>query len=235
MTLNSRNQGTEGTSGPRCGDDELAARIAGALRSRESWAPEPAFVAARIEAELARRAEQRTGLLVRRGGRVVVTGAVTGALAVAGAGAAAAASPYSGFAAAVESAAAVIGIDWSVMPDGLTRDQYEAFQGAGFTPEDDRALQELWGLEDFMDVKARAGQMILDGEPLPVLPGSTPQLDLTVADVELLQDLGYTVEDAEALADLWEVDHLEAKARAVQMLQAGEPLPVEPSGPVTTP
>lgn len=234
MTLNSRNEGAEGMSVPARDDDDLAARITSALRSRESWAPEPAFVAARLEVELARRAEHRTGTLARRGGRVVVTGAVTGALAVVGAGAAAAASPYSGFAAAVESAAAAIGIDWSVMPDGYTRDQHDALEAAGYSTEDLQALQELWGL-GFVETKARVGQMLLDGEAVPVAPGSTPLLDLTVEDVEVFGDAGYTVEDSLELAALWNLDHLEAKARAVQMLRAGETLPVEPSGSVDTP
>jgi len=52
-------------------------------------------------------------------------------------------------------------------------DQYEAFWAAGYTYEDLLALAELWGLEQF-DAKMRAGQAVLDGEPLPFPPGSAP-------------------------------------------------------------
>lgn len=231
MTGSTRNGDRPHRHGRSDGDEELAARITSAFRSRESSAPEPAFVAARIEAELARRAQDRTRVAVRRGGTVVMTGVVAGALAVGAAGAAAAASPYSDFAAAVESAAAALGIDWSAMPDGYTREQYEAFTDAGFTMEDGEALQELWGLDDFLEVKARAGQMILDGETVPVAPGSTAVSVLpTEVEIESLYDAGYTFEDAELLAQLWGLELLEAKAQAVRMLVAGERLPIEPSG-----
>lgn len=58
------------------------------------------------------------------------------------------------------------------MPEGYTREQYDAFWGAGYTWDDALALDELWQ-GDVTEAKAAAGQMILDGEQVPVAPGST--------------------------------------------------------------
>ncbi|WP_258723654.1 hypothetical protein [Cellulomonas sp. NS3] len=55
---------------------------------------------------------------------------------------------------------------------GHSEEQLGAFWGAGYTPEDLAALNDLWSSES-METKARAGQMILDGQTVPVAPGST--------------------------------------------------------------
>ena len=116
-------------------DDELVARISRALHSREADQPDPAVVAARLEGRA--RARRRTAHGRPRSrvgaGRLVAAGVVTSTLAVAGAGAAAAANPYSGVARVVEEVAQSVGLEWSAMPDGYTREQYEAFWGAGYT------------------------------------------------------------------------------------------------------
>lgn len=65
------------------------------------------------------------------------------------------------------------GTDWSTLPDGYTREQYEAFWGAGYTAQDLAALSALWQT-DAIQTKSTAGQMILDGQTVPVAPGSTP-------------------------------------------------------------
>ncbi|QGQ18250.1 hypothetical protein GC089_01925 [Cellulomonas sp. JZ18] len=53
-----------------------------------------------------------------------------------------------------------------------TAEQYDAFWGAGYTVEDAEALAALWGTE-ITETKARAGQALLDGQTLPVAPGSS--------------------------------------------------------------
>ncbi len=63
------------------------------------------------------------------------------------------------------------GTDWSTLPDGYTREQYEAFWGAGYTVEDLDALCALWQT-DAIETKSAAGQMILDGQTVPVAPGT---------------------------------------------------------------
>ena len=216
-------------------DDELARRITRALRSREAFTPAPAFVVARVEAELARRQGAR-----RRGGRIVVAGVATGALAagVAGTAAAAVADPYSGVARALESAVQALGIDWSPMPDGYTRDEYDAFWASDYTNDDVAALSDLWNT-DLIQTKATIGRMLLDGEPVPMAPGSAPQGTdegawatlpdgYTREQYEAFWGAGYTQEDVSALAALWNLDETETKARAGQLLLDGEPVPVAP-------
>ena len=56
--------------------------------------------------------------------------------------------------------------------NGYTEEQYEAFWGAGYTWDDALALDELWQ-GDVIEAKSAAGQMIIDGEQVPVAPGST--------------------------------------------------------------
>lgn len=221
---------------PRATDDELTQRIARALRSRESVQPDPTIVAARIEAQLAQ-ASQASSVtsFSRRTGRVVAAGVVTSALAVAGAGAAAAANPYTGFARVVENAVQAVGVEWSAMPEGYTREQYEAFWGAENTDEDVLRLSALWR-SDATETKARAGQMILDGETVPPPPGGDVVADASGGPSGARADeqydayfaAGYSATDAEILNDLWGSDYAETKARAGQMILSGQSLPFEP-------
>ncbi|WP_456787233.1 hypothetical protein [Cellulomonas sp. P5_C5] len=213
-------------------DDELIARITRALHSREADQPDPAVVAARLQTALAHPPEATVTTLVRRGGKVVAAGAVISALAVAGAGAAAAANPYSGVARVVEDVAQSVGLEWSAMPDGYTREQYEAFWGAGYTVEDMEALADLWHL-DATATKAQAGQLLLDGQTPPVAPGGAAA-DPGVLDAELVDAFwaaGYTDADLEVLGRLWHTEGYETKARAGRMILDGEPLPLaSPAG-----
>lgn len=117
--------------------------------------------------------------------------------------------------------------------DEYTQERADAFWGAGYHLEDAVALAELWDVE-VLEAKGLAGQLLLDGQPVPVAPGSS--LDLTdpetIAQLEMAAywDAGYTGDDGAVLAALWDVDVLEAKATAGRMLRAGQPLPVDPSG-----
>ena len=232
-------------------DDEVARRITRALRSREVRTPEPGFVARRVESELARLAGRAAPTATRRhgarrrGGRVAVAGVATGVLAVGVAGAAAAADPYSEVARAVESAVQALGIDWSPMPEGYTRDQYDAFWASDYTNDDVAALAELWNT-DLIETKSTIGQMLLDGEPVPMAPGSAPVgtdqgIWSTLPDgytreqYEAFWGAGYTPEDVAALSDLWDLDDTETKARAGQMLLDGEPVPIAPGSTPVAP
>ncbi|KRD43714.1 hypothetical protein ASE38_05730 [Cellulomonas sp. Root930] len=209
---------------PPLDDDELIARITRALHSREAQQPDPAVVAARLRAELAHPPEATVTTLRRRGGKLVAAGVVTSALAVAGAGAAAAANPYSDAARRFEDVVQSVGIDWSAMPAGYTREQYEAFWGAGYTTEDVTALEELWHT-DTTETKARAGQLLLEGDAPPVAPGrvALPEQD----EVDAFWSAGYTIEDVETLSEVWHTDAFETKARAGRLILDGEPLPLD--------
>lgn len=171
----------------------------------------------------------------RRSIRFTAIGVAATGLCVAGAGLAAAANPGSSFGQAVGSAAEAVGVDWSFMPDGYSQAQYEAFWGAGYTTEDVAALGDLWQIDD-TDTKARAGQMILDGEQLPFAPGTYASPGTSAGDQAALEEFwaaGYTVEDVAALSALWNTDTMETKTMAGQALLDGETLPVEPSGTAT--
>ena len=215
--------------------DELTERIGAAFRSREPDAADTAATARRIAASVDAAAEaaadgRSAGLspLVRRTGTFALTGVVVSALGVVGAGAAAAANPFTDFAAAVDGVAVAVGVDWSSMPDGYTREQYDAFWGAGYTAADLAALGELWRA-DALEVKARTGQMLLDGDTVPVAPGTFLDEDeggVTTEQFDAFREAGYTGDDAEQLAELWQIDMVEAKARAGDMLLDGEPPPV---------
>lgn len=117
--------------------------------------------------------------------------------------------------------------------DEYTQERADAFWAAGYSMEDADALAELWQVP-ILEAKGRAGQLVLDGQPVPVAPGST--LDLTdpetiaVLAAEAYWDAGYTHEDGEKLAELWDVDVYEAKATGGRLLLEGQALPVPPSG-----
>jgi hypothetical protein len=172
--------------------------------------------------------------------RLVAVGLAATTLGVAGAGIAVATRPASAFAAAVEDAVQAVGIDWSAMPAGYTREQYTAFWDAGYQSEDVDALAQLWAV-DATEAKARAGQLLLDGRPVPVAASGTPgnhvanpaapaPADEVTAQIQAYFDAGYTGTEAEALAALWQTDFAEAKARAGQLLLDGQTLPV-PAAP----
>ena len=169
----------------------------------------------------------------RRRRRLMAVGAVaTGlSLAGAGAGAAMAATPASPLSRAVAGALHDVGVDWSAMPDGYTQAQYEAFWGAGYTYADAEALSELWN-SDITETKSQAGQMILDGTPLPIAPGETEdtwQGPDEAAQYQAFWDAGYTSDDLLALSTLWNSESSETKARAGQMILDGQTPPVAPS------
>lgn len=178
--------------------------------------------------------------------RTAAIGVVAVSLTVGGAGVAAGVALRDRPPAEVATAAAAAAVDEpfvvpapaEVVPEHLagaqeyTQERSDAFWGAGYYLEDAFALAELWDVE-LMEAKGRAGQMLLDGEPLPVAPGSS--LDLTDPEtISMLEyvaywDAGYTQEDGEKLAALWDVDVFEAKATAGKLLRDGQTLPVPPS------
>ena len=230
-------------------DAELIQRITRSLHSRAAAQPDPAVVAARIESELAHlpsrgRQTSPVSAFVRRGGKIVVAGVLTSVLVAGATGVAAAANPYSDVARTAEKVAQTLGIEWSAMPTGYTRGQYEAFWGAGYTPENVDTLSDLWKL-DPIETKARAGQMVLDGRTPPVTPGagatphpgsnsSSRSAGGTQAEYDAFWGAGFTEENLAQLSDLWKSDSMETKARAGKMILAGHTPPVAPSGTSTT-
>jgi hypothetical protein len=165
--------------------------------------------------------------------RYVAIGVVAAGLCVVGTGVATAAAPTSALSRSVTELLQSAGVDWSSMPDGYTPEQYEAFWGAGYTSQDVEELGALWNLEA-TETKARAGQLILDGQPVPVTPGPPVSEETTVVvtdeQLDAFWDAGYTAEDGEALGAIWHTELGETKARAGQMILDGQTPPVAPSG-----
>jgi hypothetical protein len=168
--------------------------------------------------------------------RYVAVGVVAVGLCVAGTGVAAAAAPTSALSRSVTGMLQSAGVDFSTMPDGYTPEQYEAFWGAGHTVEDVEELSDLWNL-GATEAKAKAGQLILDGQPVPVTgeaptsdPGDEGAVLVTDEQFEAFWGAGYTAEDAEELGAIWNTPFSETKARAGQMLLDGQTPPVAPSG-----
>ncbi|WP_456787230.1 hypothetical protein [Cellulomonas sp. P5_C5] len=167
--------------------------------------------------------------------RVVAIGAVAVGLCIAGTGVATAAAPSSALSRSVTEILQSAGVHWSTMPEGYTPEQYEAFWGAGYTPENVEELGALWNLEA-TETKARAGQLLLDGQPVPVAPGGGTETgtetgtQITDEQFEAFWGAGYTPEDVEALGAIWSTGFVETKAQAGQLLLDGQTLPVPPSG-----
>lgn len=63
--------------------------------------------------------------------------------------------------------------DGSSSAGEITPAQQDAFWGAGYTVDDVTTLNALWN-SDSIETKAHAGQLLLDGQTLPVPPSGTP-------------------------------------------------------------
>ena len=172
-------------------------------------------------------------------GRFVAVGIAAAGLTVVCAGVATAVVPFSPVAPTPTSTMQAADSDWSGMPKGYTRAQYEAFWGAGYSAEDVAKLNDLWK-SDSIQTKARAGQMILDGDALPVAPSpavaqpsaddlSTPK-DGDQAKYDAFWSAGYTDANLAKLNQLWKRGSFDTKARAGKMILEGKTLPVAPSG-----
>ena len=174
-----------------------------------------------------------------RSGRFVAVGIAAAGLTVVCAGVATAVVPFSPVAPTPSPVTQTANTDWSAMPAGYTRAQYEAFWGAGYSAEDVVKLNDLWK-SDSTKTKARAGQLILDGDVVPVAPSptvaqpsaddlSTPK-DGDQAKYDAFWDAGYTGSNLAKLNDLWKTGSFETKAQAGKMILEGKKLPVAPSG-----
>jgi len=172
-------------------------------------------------------------------GRFVAVGIAAAGLTVVCAGVATAVVPFSPTPTPTPTVAAqAANTDWSAMPKGYTRAQYEAFWGAGYSAEDVAKLNDVWK-SDSIQTKARAGQMILDGAVLPMAPSpavAEPPADVSTpkegdqAKYDAFWNAGYTDANLAKLNDLWKTGSFDTKAHAGKMILEGKTLPVAPSG-----
>lgn len=110
----------------------------------------------------------------------------------------------------------------------------DKYFASGYDLNEGKKLAELWKMEDkeLLQVKAIAGQKLLDGEKLPVKPGAPAvpsQDDPETKQVAKFFAEGYDYDDAATLAKLWKKPTpYDAKVEGGKRLLAGETLPIKP-------
>jgi hypothetical protein len=105
-----------------------------------------------------------------------------------------------------------------------------AFLNAGYDYQDAQQLAKLWNETNISQVKAEAGGKLLAGETLPVKPSGQPIRPTDKAVTTFFAD-GYSYDDAVKLGKLWHVSSYQAKIKGGKELEAGQTLPMKPSGP----
>ena len=142
------------------------------------------------------------------------------------------------------------GVPLPVLPSGTPETPQEKAQGAffaaGYDYNDAVTLGTLWHETDIGQIKAEAGQKLLDGQTLPIQP-STPVAStgpvvssptpLSSEDPALAAYFaaGYDYNAAITLGALWhETDLGQIKAEAGQKLLDGQTLPIAPTAPTAS-
>jgi hypothetical protein len=118
----------------------------------------------------------------------------------------------------------------AVTPAAPTKqdDEVQAFFAAGYTYDDAVTLSNVWHESDTYQVKADAGQKLLDGKTLPIAPSGTPESQSQKATGAFFA-AGYDYDDAVTLGKMWhETDLGKVKADAGRKLIEGQKLPIAP-------
>jgi hypothetical protein len=110
--------------------------------------------------------------------------------------------------------------------DGLSP-ALAAYFNAGYDYTNAQQLASAWHETNLEQVKAQAGQKLLDGESLPVQPSGQPAPPTDSAVNTFFAD-GYDYNDAVKLASIWNVSTYHAKVEGGRKLQTGETLPIQP-------
>ncbi|GAB1646542.1 hypothetical protein [Krasilnikovia sp. MM14-A1259] len=220
--------------------NEQANALHEVFTAEEGLAPDSGAVYARVQ-ELSQKYRRR-----RRGAQVA-GGAVLGAGLIAAAvnlpallpaasqqgnaaPAYAAGAPAPASAPASVAASAPAGVP-SVSPVDTQR-YLDKYFSAGYDLSEAQKLAKLWNMkdDDLLDVKAKAGRLLLAGESLPVKP---PNVDTGSTREERAVNeffrAGYTIKDAAKLSKIWHTkDAYAAKVRGGEKLLAGHSLPIKP-------
>jgi hypothetical protein len=107
-----------------------------------------------------------------------------------------------------------------------------AYFAAGYDYNNAVELGKIWNQTDITQIKAEAGQKLLDGQTLPVKPDNTPAPPDSPANdqaVNTFFNAGYDYNDAVKLGKIWNVSSYHAKIEGGKKLEAGQTLPVQPS------
>jgi hypothetical protein len=110
--------------------------------------------------------------------------------------------------------------------DGLTP-ALAAYSNAGYDYTDAQQLASAWHETDIGQVKAQAGQKLLNGESLPVQPSGQPAPPTDAAVNTFFAD-GYDYNDAVRLSSMWNVSVYHAKVEGGTKLENGVSLPIQP-------
>jgi hypothetical protein len=111
----------------------------------------------------------------------------------------------------------------------------QAFWNAGYDSEDAVRLGQIWHETDTSQVKVEAGQKLEKGEQLPIQPSGgkdagAPANNAEIGAAQAFFDAGYTYDDAQQLAGIWNVGTYQAKVEGGHKLEKGVTLPIPPSG-----
>jgi hypothetical protein len=110
--------------------------------------------------------------------------------------------------------------------DGLSP-ALAAYFNAGYDYTDAQQLASAWHETDLGQVKAQAGQKLLDGDSLPVKPSGQPAPPPNAAVTTFFAD-GYDYNDAVKLSSMWNVSPYHAKIEGGKKLENGGSLPIQP-------
>jgi hypothetical protein len=202
------------------------AQLTEAFAAHEHLAPNADDVLLKSR-EIARSIHRRRWAVRATGGAVLASGLVAGGIALPGRGGA---SPANSAAVSVASGGG--SSSPSAAPSSAaytTAQDMAAYFAAGYDYTDATQLATLWNETDINQVKADAGQKLLEGQTLPVQPSGTPETPVNT-DVSAFFAAGYTYNDAVKLGKLWHISSYQAKAKAGKELVNHQPVPYPPSG-----
>jgi hypothetical protein len=192
--------------------------------AHEHLAPDAGDVLVKASA-IARSIRRRRWAVRATGGAVLASGLVAGGIALPGRAGPSRSNNV------VSLAAAGSGPSASPSTPAYTQAQeFAAYFAAGFDYNNAVELGKLWNISDIQQVKADAGQKLLEGQTLPVTPDLPAEAPVN-KDVDAFFAAGYTYDDAVALSKLWHNSSYQAKVEGGKKLLDNQPLPIQPSGP----
>jgi hypothetical protein len=196
-----------------------------AFQAHEGLAPDAAAVYARVQ-ELSRTYKWRRRGAAAAGGIVVGAGLIAGIVNLPGV--------LPGEVAPVnhQPAASAPASPAPTLSAAEMQRAIEEYMSVGYDVNNAVELAQLWHMSGDLDnVKAKAGRLLLAGQPLPVQP-SAATADPTL---NAFFSAGYDYDDAAQLAKLWKLKSPgDAKTEGGKRLLAGETLPIKP-GSATPP
>jgi hypothetical protein len=195
-----------------------------AFAAHEHLAPDADDVLVKAQA-IARSIHRRRWAVRATGGAVMASGLVAGGIALPGRVGPSQSNE------AVSLAAGDSGPSASPSTPAYTQAQeFNAYFAAGYDYNNAVQLGQLWNISDIQQIKADAGQKLLEGQTLPVTPDLRAETPVD-KDVSAFFAAGYTYDDAVTLSKLWHNSSYQAKVEGGKKLLEGQPLPIQPSGP----